>query len=191
VIGVLHAGTLQPREFTDADVRLLQLAGDRAALAIEAAQLSEQRAVTAIMQRTLLPMALPQIPGLRFSAKYLPAGAGVKIGGDWYDVFQLPDGRVAFVIGDVSGRGVLAASVMAEARTALRAYALEGHDLGAIMSMLNELLGSMRRGRSATAGLFALELESEQLSMVSAGHLPPLRGTCRGPTAGRGAHASL
>jgi anti-sigma regulatory factor (Ser/Thr protein kinase)/putative methionine-R-sulfoxide reductase with GAF domain len=174
VIGVLHVGTLVPRDFTDDDVTLMELAADRAALRIDAAQLSEQRAVTRIMQRTLLPEALPQVPGLRFSAKYLPAGSGVKIGGDWYDVFQLPDGRVAFVIGDVVGKGVVAASVMAEVRTALRAYLTEGHDLGAAMSLLNELLLSMSRNRSATAAIFALDLESEELWAVSAGHLPAL-----------------
>jgi serine phosphatase RsbU (regulator of sigma subunit)/anti-sigma regulatory factor (Ser/Thr protein kinase) len=174
VIGVLHVGTLQPRAFVDDDIQLLQLAADRAALAIDNAQLSEQRAVTEVMQRTLLPMSLPPVPGLRLSAKYLPAGSGIKIGGDWYDVFQLPDGRIAFVIGDVAGRGVVAASVMAEVRTALRAYAVEGHDLATVMSLLNGLLGSMKRSRSTTAAIFALDVESEELSVVSAGHLPAL-----------------
>src|SRR5437660_8090223 len=154
VIGVLHAGALVPRSFAEDDVRLLQLAGDRAALAIDNARLSEQRAVTQTMQRALLPEALPSVPGLRFSAKYLPAGTGVKIGGDWYDVFQLPDGRVAFVIGDVVGRGVVAASVMAEIRTAVRAYLVEGHDLATVMSLLNGLLVSMGRNRSATVAIF-------------------------------------
>jgi serine phosphatase RsbU (regulator of sigma subunit)/anti-sigma regulatory factor (Ser/Thr protein kinase) len=174
IIGVLHVGTLQPRLFGEEDIRLLQFAADRAALAIDNAQLSEQRSVTEIMQRTLLPEALPHIPGLRFSAKYLPAGAGLRIGGDWYDVFPLPDGRIAFVIGDVVGRGVVAASVMAEVRTALRAYLLEGHDLAATMSLLNDLLVSMGRHRSATSTLFALDMEREELSAVSAGHLPSL-----------------
>jgi serine phosphatase RsbU (regulator of sigma subunit)/anti-sigma regulatory factor (Ser/Thr protein kinase) len=174
VIGVMHVGTLVPRRFSSKDVSLMQLAADRAALAIDNARLSEQRSVTQIMQRTLLPEALPQVPGLRFSAKYLPAGSGVKIGGDWYDVFQLPDGRVAFVIGDVVGRGVVAASVMAEIRTALRAYLIEGHDLATVMSLLNELLVSMSRNRSATAAIFALDLETEDMSSVSAGHLPAL-----------------
>ncbi|MEA2315208.1 MAG: hypothetical protein QOI03_1900 [Solirubrobacteraceae bacterium] len=172
VIGVLHVGSVTPRVFDAGDVGLLQLAADRVALAIDKAQLSEHRTVTEIMQRTLLPMRLPEVPGLRFSAKYLPAGEGPKIGGDWYDVFHLSDGRVAFVIGDVSGRGAVAASVMAEARTALRAYALEGHDVDTVMTLLNELLSSIRRDRSATAALFALELERQELTMVSAGHLP-------------------
>ena len=174
VIGVLHIGTLVRREFDEDDVTLLQLAADRAALGIDNARIAEQRAVTEIMQRTLLPEALPEIPGIRFSAKYLPAGSGVKIGGDWYDVFQLPKGRLAFVIGDVVGRGVLAASVMAEIRIALRAYLVQGHDLPTVISLLNELLVSMGRDRGATLSILQLDPETGELEVLTAGHLPPL-----------------
>jgi serine phosphatase RsbU (regulator of sigma subunit)/anti-sigma regulatory factor (Ser/Thr protein kinase) len=174
VIGVLHVGTLVPRVFRDDDVQLLQLAADRAALAIDDARLSEQRAVTQTMQRTLLPQALPEVPGLRFSAKYLPAGSGVRIGGDWYDVLLLPDGRVALVVGDVVGRGAVAASVMAEIRTAVRAYLIEGHDLTAVVMLLNELMVSFGARRSATVAIFALDLDTEELLAVSAGHAPAL-----------------
>ncbi len=174
VIGVMHVGALQRRLFGDDDIALLQLAADRAALAIDNARLTEQRAVTEIMQRALLPEELPSIPGLRFSAKYLPGGAGVKMGGDWYDVFQLPSGRLAFVIGDVVGRGVQAAAVMAEIRAALRAYLTEGHPVPEVMRLLNELLVGLGRHRSATAALLELDFESGGLEAVSAGHLPPL-----------------
>lgn len=174
VIGVMHIGTLVRREFDTDDVTLLQLAADRAALGIDNARIAEQRAVTEIMQRTLLPEALPEIPGIRLSAKYLPAGSGVKIGGDWYDVFQLSKGRLAFVIGDVVGRGVLAASVMAEIRIALRAYLLQGHDLPTVISLLNELLVSMGRDRGATLSILQLDPEIGELEVLTAGHLPPL-----------------
>jgi serine phosphatase RsbU (regulator of sigma subunit)/anti-sigma regulatory factor (Ser/Thr protein kinase) len=174
VIGVMHIGTLVQRQFEEDDVTLLQLAADRAALAIDNARISEQRAVTEIMQRALLPDALPQIPGMRFSAKYLPAGSGIKVGGDWYDVFQLANGRVAFVIGDVVGRGVLAASVMAEIRTALRAYMVQGHKLTEVISLLNELLVAMGGSRGATLSILELDPEAEELEAVTAGHLPPL-----------------
>jgi anti-sigma regulatory factor (Ser/Thr protein kinase) len=111
---------------------------------------------------------------MRFSAKYLPAGSGIKIGGDWYDVFQLASGRLAFVIGDVVGRGVLAASVMSEIRTALRAYMVQGHKLTEVIPMLNELLVSMGRNRGATLSILELDPEAEELEAVIAGHLPPL-----------------
>src|SRR3954452_12839141 len=174
VIGVMHVGALQTRVFDDDDISLLQLAADRAAMAIDKARVTEQRAVTEIMQRALLPDALPSIPGLRFSAKYLPGGSSVKVGGDWYDVFQLPSGRLGFVIGDVVGRGVLAASVMAEIRTALRAYLTEGHALPDVMRLLNELLVGMGRHRSATVAILELDFETGTLEGVSAGPLPPL-----------------
>lgn len=174
VVGVMHVGTLQQRAFDEEDVSALQLAADRAALAIDNARLAEQRSVTEVMQRTLLPDALPELPGLRFSAKYLPAGSGVRIGGDWYDVLQLENGHLALVIGDVVGRGVLAASVMAEIRTALRAYLAEGHEPAQAMSLLNDLLVTMGRHRSATAALLELDLERGELEAVSAGHLPVL-----------------
>jgi serine phosphatase RsbU (regulator of sigma subunit) len=174
LVGVLHVGTLERRRFTEDDEQLLQVAADRAALAIENARLAEQRATTELLQRTLLPEALPEIDGLRLSAKYLPAASGIKLGGDWYDVFRLPDERVAFVIGDVVGRGIVAASVMAEIRTALRAYLMEGHALPAVLRRLNELLVAMGRGRSATAAIFLLDVGGDELRAVSAGHLPAL-----------------
>jgi serine phosphatase RsbU (regulator of sigma subunit)/anti-sigma regulatory factor (Ser/Thr protein kinase) len=174
VIGVMHIGTLAPRDFNDDDIALLQLAADRAAMGIDSARLTEQRAVTEVLQRTLLPEALPQLPGMALSAKYLPAGTAVRIGGDWYDVFQLTSGKVALVIGDVVGRGVVAATVMAEMRSSLRAYLLEGHPLAPAVTLLNELVIAMGRNRGATLAVLALDLERGELEMVNAGHLPPL-----------------
>ena len=180
VIGVMHIGTLHLHRFGSDEVALLQLAADRAALAIDRAQISEQRAVTEVMQRSLLPDALPDVPGIRFSAKYLPAWSGVRVGGDWYDVFQLASGRLAMVIGDVVGRGVLAASVMGEIRTALRAYLIEGHDLASMVSLLNDLLVSTGRSRSATLSILELDLASGELELLSAGHVPPVLITPEG-----------
>jgi GAF domain-containing protein/anti-sigma regulatory factor (Ser/Thr protein kinase) len=174
LIGVLHVGTLERHVFTESDTGLLQMVADRAALAIDNAQLSEQRALTEVLQRRLLPETLPRIPGLTFSAKYLPAGGGAGVGGDWYDAFTLPDGRVALVIGDVVGRGMTAASVMAELRTALRAYTLERHELVHVVELLNALMLSMGRKRGATLALVALDLQTSELAVVNAGHLPPL-----------------
>lgn len=174
VIGVMHVGTLDRRDFQDDDVALLQLAADRAARAIDQARATESRAVTEIMQRSLLPDALPQIPGVRFSAKYLPAGSGIKVGGDWYDVFQLDHGRVSLVIGDVVGRGVLAASVMGEIRTALRAYMVLGYPVADVVRLLNDLLVSMGRNRGATLAILEFDPDAETIEAVVAGHLPPL-----------------
>jgi anti-sigma regulatory factor (Ser/Thr protein kinase) len=173
VVGVLHVGALRRRHFDDDDVRLLQATADRVALAIDSAQSSEQRALTETLQRHLLTARLPAIPGLQVSAKYQPA-AGTRFGGDWYDVFGFRDGRIGFAIGDVTGRGVAAATTMVEIRTALRAYALLQEPVVQIVSLLNGLILSGGSRASATLALFALDLEASELVGVSVGHPPAL-----------------
>src|SRR4029079_4253835 len=141
VIGLLHVGSLSPRHFSDQERDLLQLAADRAAIAIEHSRLHAQRHTVEAMQRAMLPSALPMIPGILLTARYLPAAVDARVGGDWYDVFELSRGRIALVIGDVVGRGVEAGALMAQVRTALRAYALEGHPPAAVVDLLNRLVG--------------------------------------------------
>ena len=173
VIGVLHVGTLVPRKFTAADIELLQLAADRAAPAIENAQLFEQRRVAEILQRRLLPERLPSIAGLVVASRYLPAG-GSSLGGDWYDVFELPDGRVAMAVGDVVGHGIAAAAVMAQLRTALRAYAIEGHPPVDVVSSVDRLMWQLGPTTMTTLIYVVLDPADEQFEIVSAGHPPPL-----------------
>jgi anti-sigma regulatory factor (Ser/Thr protein kinase)/putative methionine-R-sulfoxide reductase with GAF domain len=174
VIGVLHVGTLERRDFTDDDVRLLRVAADRAAMAIDRAGMSEQRHLAEALQRTLMPATLPDAPGVRIAGRYRPALSGAQLGGDWYDTFDLPDGRVAIVVGDVVGRGVPAATLMAQMRTAVRAFASEGHGPADVAGRLNDLL--LREGdqRTATVAYLALDQETSRVTAVSAGHLPPL-----------------
>ena len=174
VIGVLHVGTLERRDFTDDDIRLLRVAADRAAMAIDRAGMSEQRHLAEALQRTLMPATLPDAPGVRIAGRYRPALSGAQLGGDWYDTFDLPDGRVAIVVGDVVGRGVPAATLMAQVRTAVRAFASEGHGPADVAARLNDLL--LREGdqRTATVAYLALDQETSRITAVSAGHLPPL-----------------
>jgi serine phosphatase RsbU (regulator of sigma subunit) len=172
VVGVLHVGTLAPRRFDEEDVRLLQMAADRAALAIELALLVEERTMTAALQRQLLPHRLPEVAGLRISTKYQPA-VGARVGGDWYDVFRLPDQSVALVIGDTTGHGVGAAAGMAEVRTALRAYARLRIALHEMVAMLNELMQEIESSPT-TLSLIALDLDAAELTGISAGHPPAL-----------------
>ena len=174
VIGVLHVGTLTPRHFMEQEHDLLQLAADRAAIAIEHARLHAQRHVVEAMQRAMLPAALPVIPGMSLSASYRPAAVDARVGGDWYDVFELGRGRVALVIGDVVGRGVEAGALMAQVRTALRAYALEGHPPATVIELLNGLFASGRPTRLTTLAYLVLDPEASTLVMISAGHLPPI-----------------
>ena len=117
VTGVLHVGTVHNRVFTAEDAALLQLAADRAALAVQSLRSREDRAATAALQRSLLPSALPVIGGVEIAARYVPGDGSV--GGDWYDVFRLPWGELGVVVGDVAGSGLGGAVVMGRMRSAL------------------------------------------------------------------------
>ena len=174
VIGVLHVGTLKRRVFTDDDVRLLRVAADRAAMAIDRARMGEQRHLAEALQRTLMPVRLPDSPGVRLAGRYRPAHPGAQLGGDWYDTFTLPDGRIALVIGDVVGHGIPAATLMAQLRTALRAFASEGHSPATVASRLNDLLVREPGEPTATLAFLALDQETNRVRAVSAGHPPPL-----------------
>jgi GAF domain-containing protein/anti-sigma regulatory factor (Ser/Thr protein kinase) len=173
VIGVLHVGSLTPREFSPDDRQLLQLAADRAAPAIENAQLFEQRRVAEVLQRTLMPAELPSIAGLEIASRYVPA-AGSSLGGDWYDVFELPESRIALAVGDVVGHGVHAAAVMAQLRTALRAYAAEGYRPARAVSAVDHLMGQLGPTAMTTLVYLVLDPLEETIEVVNAGHLPPL-----------------
>jgi anti-anti-sigma factor len=172
VLGVLHVGTLSPRVFTRDDVDLLQMAADRAALAVETLTNQLDRAAGAALQRSLLPSALPAIPGLRMAARFVP-GRG-NVGGDWYDVFVLPSGQVCAVIGDVAGSGLRAAAIMGRMRSALRAYALETSEPAEMLRRVERKMAHFEPDAMATVlcAVFSADLSSVRIS--SAGHLPPL-----------------
>jgi phosphoserine phosphatase RsbU/P len=172
VIGVLHVGTLSPRAFTSHDVDLLQLAADRAALAVQALSAQMDRAATSALQHSLVPTGLPAVGGLEMAARYVP-GTG-KVGGDWYDVFTLPSGEVCAVIGDVAGTGLNAAVIMGRLRSALRAYALETTDPADVLDRLDRKIRHFEPDAMATV-LYAMFSPSlDQVRVCSAGHLPPL-----------------
>ena len=174
VIGVLHVGSLTPREFTDDDRDLLQLAADRAALGIEQARLYAQRRVAEAVQQRLLPPEISDRSGLEGAARYLPA-AGASLGGDWYDVFPLVGGRVAVAVGDVVGHGIEAAAVMAQLRTAVRAYAAEGHTPGEVVDRVNNLMLNLGPLAMTTMVYLVIDPATESLELVNAGHPPALR----------------
>ncbi|HEX9968879.1 MAG TPA: GAF domain-containing SpoIIE family protein phosphatase, partial [Acidimicrobiales bacterium] len=158
------------------DVALAEELARRAAVAVENAQLyAAQRGVAETLQRSLLPEKLPDIPGLEAAARYLPGGPGVEVGGDWYDVFALPTGSVAFVMGDVVGHGVAAASLMGQLRNALRAYALDGLGPALLMARLNALLTELGTNDQMATLVYAVyDAETATLELTNAGHPPPL-----------------
>ncbi|MEV0176338.1 SpoIIE family protein phosphatase [Streptomyces sp. NPDC050803] len=127
-----------------------------------------------MLQRQLLPRRLPRLPGGEAVARYLPSTAGLELGGDWYDVIPLPDNHVALVIGDVQGHSAAAATLMGQMRTALRAYAAEGHPPDVVVSHANRLLVEMETDLFATCAYVDVDLEEGTAWCVRAGHLPPV-----------------
>jgi sigma-B regulation protein RsbU (phosphoserine phosphatase) len=174
--GVLHVGTLTQRWFTLEDEQFLQLVGDRVALALHVGLYERERAVARTLQRSFLPDRLPSVAGLELAARYRPASRR-DVGGDWYDVFILPNGSVAIAIGDVVGKGIIAATTMARLRDGLRAYALEFDSPSKVLSRLNRLLLHFDTESMATVLYGTLDPSERRFTFASAGHIPPIFGS--------------
>ena len=176
LIGVLHVGTLTPRDFGQKELAVLQLAAARIAPGIERARLfsalEHEHHVAMLLQRSLLPRALPETVGLKIAARYLPARD--EVGGDWYDVIELPRGLIGLAIGDVVGHGVRAAALMGQLRTALHAYAREGHGPSHTLELVDRFVQSMGEYAMATAAYAVFDPETARLRIASAGHPPPI-----------------
>lgn len=172
VIGVLHVGSLMPREFTGEEVELLQLAADRAAAAVQSMTATADRVAVEALQRSLVPSALPLVAGVEMAARYV-AGRGV-VGGDWYDVFTLPSGELCVVMGDVAGSGLPAGVIMGRMRSALRAYALESPDPAEVLRRLDRKMQHFEPDALATVLYAVFEPALDQVHISLAGHLPPV-----------------
>lgn len=158
-----------------ASVDLAEELARRASIAVENARLfARQRTVSETLQQSLLPERLPDIPGLTTAARYVPGGPDVDIGGDWYDVMQLPGAGIGLALGDVVGRGERAAALMGQLRNAVRAYAFEGRSPAEVMDKVNGLLLDAGSEHMATMIFGVLDLETGDFRYVNAGHPPPL-----------------
>jgi sigma-B regulation protein RsbU (phosphoserine phosphatase) len=172
VAGVLAVYARGSDCFSDDDLRLLEVVGERVALAIGQAQLRErERRLAETLQRTLLPQRLPSLPGALVAARYRPHSTSV--GGDFYDAVSLPGGRIGVAIGDVTGKGLRAAAAMSRLRSALHAYALDADGPAEALTRLGRL--AENDGAMATALYLILDPSSGEVRMASAGHLPPVR----------------
>jgi serine phosphatase RsbU (regulator of sigma subunit)/anti-sigma regulatory factor (Ser/Thr protein kinase) len=175
VIGVLQVASRHARRFPQDEMRLLELAADRIARAIERTQINERaHRIAETLQRALLPERLPEIPGVGLAARYLPGGPGAEVGGDWYDVVPYPDGRVGLVMGDVVGKGISAAALMGQLRNGLRVYSLEHDSPDEILDRMNVLLSQAGAFQMSTAVVLIFDPRSDRLCFSAAGHPPPL-----------------
>jgi CheY-like chemotaxis protein len=144
------------------------------AAAVEAQRsFDEEHRIAITLQRSLLPSRLPDIPGLDLAVRYEPAGAQTEVGGDFYELTMIND-HLLVAIGDVAGHSLHAATVMAELRHAVRAYAVEGHSPCAVLERVNQLMRTVLPAESATICLMTIDPATGRIRMASAGHLPPL-----------------
>lgn len=160
---------------------LLTTLGRLTAQAREGAEKQRARVELAeALQHDMLPTVLPVVPGLRAAATYAPARHGLDIGGDWYDGFPLPDGSLAFCIGDVQGHDVEAAAFMGQIRFGLRAVAGHAADPGEVLRRANDLLLSVDCGLFATCTFVRFDPVAWELSSARAGHVPGIWATTDG-----------
>ncbi|MER7205612.1 fused response regulator/phosphatase [Streptosporangium sp. NPDC000239] len=153
---------------------VLRQLGQALALALDALRAyAEEHAIALTLQRSLLPARIPEVPGLEISWRYQPAVDNVEVGGDFYEVLRLGE-RVLIAIGDVQGHSLLAATVMAELRHALRASLIGTVDLGASMGLLNDVLRRYHPGMTATVCLTLIDPATGCMEVANAGHIPPL-----------------
>ena len=135
---------------------------------------AEQRTVAQTLQHSLLPETLPETPELTVRARYIAGVAEIDIGGDWYDVIELDNGNILFVVGDVSGRGLRAATVMASLRYAIRAYAAQGDNPAAILTKLGDLISVGADGHFATVLCGVIDVAGHEVTLANAAHPQPL-----------------
>ncbi len=175
-LGALRFSFTRPRKITDEERVFLEALAGQCALALERASLFEREHTRAeTLQRSLLPDSLPTVPGIILEAKYLPVTRNMEIGGDWYDAFRLPDGKLAVAAGDVMGKGLTAAAGMGRVRNALRALALTDPRPAAVLAGLDRLfIATELEEQVTTVAYLVLDPLTGDGMAGSAGHLPPL-----------------
>ncbi|BCJ59111.1 SpoIIE family protein phosphatase [Micromonospora endophytica] len=183
-LGTLAVGRHQRHRHDPDEIAVLEDVARRAALAIENARIhAERRRVAQALQQSLLPPVLPVVEGIGLAAEYVPTGGDADVGGDFYDVVPLPDGRWLVVIGDVSGKGVQAAAVTGLVRDVIRVLAGDGKPLPEVLARLNETLVERGAGRYCTLALAAVgpgEGDQLDVELHLAGHDRPVLLHSRG-----------
>ncbi|AEW96312.1 MULTISPECIES: SpoIIE family protein phosphatase [Streptomycetaceae] len=180
VLGLLVVGRSADRQPFDRDDLSLahELAG-RAGGALDNARLyARQREDALMLQRSLLPQSLPDLPGVQIAYRYLPGSTGSAAGGDWFDVVPLAGGRVAFVVGDVMGHELRAAATMGRLRTAVRTLAALDLAPDELLRRVNDISDDFAAGPDepmmATCVYCVYDPSTHTCVLAKAGHLPPL-----------------
>ena len=181
-LGALRFSFTRPRQITEEERVFLEALAGQCALALERATLFEREHTTAeTLQRSLLPDTLPTVPGIVLGPA-MPVTRNMEIGGDWYDAFRLPDGKLAVAAGDVMGKGLTAAAGMGRVRNALRALALTDPRPAAVLSGLDRLFEATEQEEQVTTVAYlVVDPETGDGLAGNAGHLPPLLLSADGP----------
>jgi serine phosphatase RsbU (regulator of sigma subunit) len=162
------------RRFSEDDLAFGEDLAQRAAVAIDNAQLHSQIRTAALeLQRAVLPETLPEVEGWSSSVQYLPAGR-TDAGGDFYDVLPLEDGRLAMFVGDVMGRGVAAASVMAQMRSAIRTLVAVNPAPTSVLAGMDRVFDALHLEQLVTMVYAVADPALDQLQVINAGHPPPV-----------------
>jgi serine phosphatase RsbU (regulator of sigma subunit)/anti-sigma regulatory factor (Ser/Thr protein kinase) len=175
VLGVLVLSTEGDRELDDDDLDLAVEVAHRAALALENARAFQQEhQIAESLQRALLPVSVPIVPGIDIAVRYVAATDGASVGGDWYDVIAFDDDDIGLVVGDVVGHDLAASATMGQLRSALLAYACEEHaHPSAALARVDRIFNML--GLTYATCIFAvLDRTSSRLRWSNAGHPPPL-----------------
>ncbi len=181
-IGTVHVYTGRPHEFSDDEVRLFRMLANQAAIAIESARLHEEElakerldselALAGVIQRQLLPREMPDVEGFEILAKSVPSR---EVGGDFYDFVSLPENHLGVAIGDVSGKSVAGAILMAATRMALRAQIAATYAAKDIVSAVNQILcRDTRPLEFVTLFYGAIDAPNRRMTYCNAGHMPGL-----------------
>jgi putative methionine-R-sulfoxide reductase with GAF domain len=173
LLGVMHVGSMRPRQFDDHDTTFLQLAASRIATALRHQQTAAERSAARTLQQGLLPTRLPAVPGLEFATRFVPA-EDFGVGGDWFDAFRLPDGAVGVVIGDVAGTGLGAAIVMGRLRSTLRAYAIESTSPAETLDRVDRKFAHFEPDELATILYLVVAPDLSHFTVACRGHPPPV-----------------
>ncbi|WUK10697.1 SpoIIE family protein phosphatase [Kitasatospora sp. NBC_00374] len=176
LIGTCVLAFAEPHTFDVEERAVLTSLGGLIAQALDRARLYDTKSVLAHgLQESLLPRALPVVPSLEVSARYLPGTAGMEVGGDFYDLIRVGADSVAVVIGDVQGHNVNAAALMGQIRTAVRAFAAADADPSAVLARTNRLLADLDTALLASCAYLLVDLARREAWLANAGHPVPLR----------------
>ncbi|MFE7778513.1 SpoIIE family protein phosphatase [Streptomyces sp. NPDC057445] len=174
-IGSLALAYDRPQRFPPTERAVLTSLAGLVGQALDRARLYDtQHNVARRLQAALLPHTLPHIRGLNVAARYLPAGHGLEVGGDFYDLIRLDDTNAAAAIGDVEGHNIDAAALMGQVRTAVHAHATGGTPPGDVLSRTNRLLIDLDPGLFTSCLYAHLDLARQAACLASAGHPRPL-----------------